>query len=299
MSKLSRAKNFNVEDLVDFYEKNPWKPLYPASLVRRFLTELISSNECVFDLYDDSGRVSAAVLLDKITNPANDACLEVLGIRSGASREQVMAELFQLACKMVPKHMAGFQCVVSADAGFSSKFFTDQGFAHFYDATEMIRTNSSATVPITSRTEIVQAVQPDCDELYRVLCESFAQSPDTSIPDYDTWKEKFLAGNNSHLFLWKENGKILGFASLIEDRDLMDMEFRTIGVLAGYRGKGIGRYLLEHGIRKATQLGFKTSHLTVAVKNQNALGLYQRAGFKSVENYICYRRDAGWHPLHV
>jgi len=54
--------------ILTFSQQHPWKPSYPTSLVNRFLTELISSNELIFDLHDAQGRVACGVLIDKREN---------------------------------------------------------------------------------------------------------------------------------------------------------------------------------------------------------------------------------------
>ncbi|MGZ3745185.1 MAG: GNAT family N-acetyltransferase [Pseudobdellovibrionaceae bacterium] len=290
MSQLFQVNQMNVEELVEFAEKNPWKPQYPKPLVRRFLTELISSQDLVFDFHDRKGRVSAAVLLDKVNNPANDACLEVLGLRSDFEPAALLTKFIKLAKERTPKGRAGFQVGLPENTPISSKFLKEHGLTHYYDTFEM-QQSKLQTAPRSSHDEIVDATSNEVDEVYKVLCESFAKNPDTSIPEISTWKLGFLKSPKSHFYLWRDAKKILGFSTLIEDEAGHETEIRTIGVLPEHRGKGIGRHLLNYCLNRTFDLGFKSCHLTVAVTNKKALDLYLRAGFEITEKFMCYRME--------
>jgi len=53
-----------------------------------------------------------------------------------------------------------------------------------------------------------------------------------------------------------------------------------MGVLAPYRGRGIGRQLLEAAIAQARSLGLERIELQVFAGNRPAISLYQRSGFE-------------------
>jgi predicted GNAT family N-acyltransferase len=257
MSQLFQVNQIDVEELVNFSEKNPWKPQYPKPLVRRFLTELISDQNLVFDFHDQKGRVSAAVLLDKVNNPANDACLEVLGLRSDTEPSEVLSRFFVLAKEKAPRNRSGFQVSLLEATSVSGELLKQHGLNHYYDTFEMLQSNLRFA-PRTDADEIVNATNDDVDEVYKVLCESFTKNPDTSIPEIDTWKAGFLKSPKSHFFLWREANKILGFATLVEDEGGHETEIRTIGVLAEHRGKGIDLNLLNYCLNKSLDLSTVT-----------------------------------------
>ena len=56
-------------------------------------------------------------------------------------------------------------------------------------------------------------------------------------------------------------------------------EVRLVGVLADWRGRGLGRELLRHGVAKLRAGGAGTVQLSVEAENEVALGLYRRTGF--------------------
>ena len=72
----------------------------------------------------------------------------------------------------------------------------------------------------------------------------------------------------------------VGFILLQQAADTADViEF---GVRASVRRQGIGRHLLEQGLRLADEHGMKRVMLDVAVNNKAAYKLYRSAGFELV-----------------
>lgn len=52
-----------------------------------------------------------------------------------------------------------------------------------------------------------------------------------------------------------------------------------IGVLAAYRGQGIGEALMRSAIEQAKRIGLTRIELTVREKNRSAIALYEKLGF--------------------
>lgn len=53
-----------------------------------------------------------------------------------------------------------------------------------------------------------------------------------------------------------------------------------IGVIAPYRGQGIGKALMSTALEKAKAAGLTRVELTVREKNQSAIALYKKIGFE-------------------
>ena len=62
-------------------------------------------------------------------------------------------------------------------------------------------------------------------------------------------------------------------------------EISLIGVLAPWRGQGLGRELLKWGVWRLRDLGVDDLTLHVEAKNDRALGLYERTGFVRVQEW--------------
>jgi ribosomal protein S18 acetylase RimI-like enzyme len=277
-----------VGELIQFSTDHKWEPQHPSSSVRRFLTELISSSDMIFELKDEKGYIAAAVLLDKVNNLANDACLEIIGLRADADASTVFAQMIQFAKDKTPSNRSGFQVSFSDQSVVSIDQLENQGLAHYYNAYEMRRSNLISLVQ-NKRSEIIKATVDDKDRAYKILGETFAQNPETSIPDIETFRKRFLKSQRAHFYLWLLNDVVLGFASLIEGDNGQETEIRNIGVLPSARGQGIGQHLLSHCLQESFALGYQTCQLTVAAANQKALDLYLRSGFEIVQKQQCFR----------
>jgi len=280
-NSVTLKKTFEIEAIIAFALANSWRPRHSERNLRRFLSELISTQDLIFDLHDDQGRLATAVLLDKVNNPANDACLEILGLRSGVDARAIVTKFVVLAKPFVPKHRSGLQVGVYDDSFELEKL----GLQEYYDTYDMVA-DVGEIFPTCK--DIIRAARSNCNEIYETLCKSFAQNPEISIPDMESWQRSFGTNPRTHYFLWRTNGETLGFASLI-DRDDGSSEVATIGVLPEARGKGIGEKLLRHCMSEAKNQGKTFCHLTVAAQNEKALGLYFKAGFNVVDKMKCYR----------
>jgi ribosomal protein S18 acetylase RimI-like enzyme len=272
-------------EIAQFSQEHPWKPSYPVQLVRRFLAELTSSNRMIFDLHNKVGRLASAVLIDRISNPANDACLEILGMRE--LNPFLIEKFIALAKERTPSAKSGFQYGVEDNTPFDDAFFKKHGLKNHYETYEM--ENRDVQRGNVRKENLSKATRADFHDVYNVLCNSFSKNPETSIPPAEVWEPNFLSSPRVHFYLWRENGKLLAFANLVEPENADITEVRTIGVLPEARGRGLGQDLLQHCLNESLRLGFKKSHLTVAVENEKALGLYLRSGFKITEKYRCYR----------
>lgn len=280
----------HIDELIAFTEKYSGKPRPSSSLVRRFLRELISSKELVFDLQDDQGRMALAVLLDKVNNPANDSCLEILAMRSDLDASLLVFQFIEMAKNHRTMNRTGFQIGFHQDSLIKDENLIKSGMSHYYDTFEMLHSDL-AGVALDDHPNISDAVMADRDELYQVLRESFAQNPDTSLPDEATWRKNFLKSPQSHFYLFRSNNTIVGFSNLIEGEDGVESEIRTLGVLSRARGQGVGKHLLQHSLVQSSKLRFKACRLTVAVKNEKALSMYSHAGFKVVEKFKTFRMN--------
>ena len=61
-------------------------------------------------------------------------------------------------------------------------------------------------------------------------------------------------------------------------------ELRDLVVDQNYRGRGLGRFILDHGIRIAKELGYQRLYLETTDAMTAAQNLFQRRGFRPVTN---------------
>ena len=86
------------------------------------------------------------------------------------------------------------------------------------------------------------------------------------------------------LFLCKYDNHIVGTASMRNIGDKIG-EIKRMYVQPEYRGKGIGRTLLERLIKEAQNLQYSKIRLDTGPFMQKAIGLYHSVGFRNIEPY--------------
>lgn len=288
MSLLTRSNNFSIDELIAFSLQNPWQESLGAADAHRFLSELVSSSEFVFDLHDQHGRVATAALLDKVSNPSNDACLELLGLRKGSPAQLVFEHLLLLAKSQVPLKFSGIQVGLSQQSNDLVPLLLYNDFKLHYEVFDMIH-SEIPSVEIIDYKQIRLATRDDAELAYKILCDSFADNIETSIPELTVWKARFLSRSSSSFYFWQEDSKPVAFTHLIVDNVNNSTTVSSIGVHPQYRGKGIGKMLLRYCLSQSRLSNAATCSLTVATTNSKALDLYQGLGFRIDSKAHCYR----------
>lgn len=104
--------------------------------------------------------------------------------------------------------------------------------------------------------------------------------------------DRMLADPNSHLYVIREEGRIVACASLciFHQPFSTDATIESVIVSAKMRGKGLGRKLVEHLLAEATLMNVDCIHLTSNPKREAANALYQKMGFEKKETN-CYMKN--------
>jgi diamine N-acetyltransferase len=87
-----------------------------------------------------------------------------------------------------------------------------------------------------------------------------------------------LGGGEVHLELAYDNQALVGYVVCSIDK-LLNGEVDSIFVCPSYRGKGVGRALMERSLAWLGCKGSKKNIVSVAVGNEQAYGFYQKFGF--------------------
>ena len=98
--------------------------------------------------------------------------------------------------------------------------------------------------------------------------------------DYLFKMENVLNTSYSRVYLYEEEGKVLGFIHVDSHFEIMDLI--NIIVLKEYQNKGIGNKLLEFVVNNEE---YEKIMLEVRESNSTAIHLYEKFGFKEI-----YRR---------
>ncbi len=83
-------------------------------------------------------------------------------------------------------------------------------------------------------------------------------------------------------FVAEDKGKIAAYLIVEKRHEFYGKTafFTTLVVTKPYQGKGIGRMLCEKSLKQLKKLGFKNASLLVDPKNERAMSLYGKLGFK-------------------
>jgi putative acetyltransferase len=116
--------------------------------------------------------------------------------------------------------------------------------------------------------------------IYGIL-EDYKLKHDPSSTDADLMdiEKNYTARNGLFDLLEDENGKIIATVGLYKIDD-ETCELRKMYLDKNQRGKGLGKFLLEHALKRACELGYKKVVLETASVLKEAINLYERYGFK-------------------
>ena len=123
----------------------------------------------------------------------------------------------------------------------------------------------------------------DCKEItnliYSILKE-YGLKPDPASTDADIKdiESSYFGRGGAFYVLEEKDGPIIGAYGLYPV-DKATCELRKMYLHSSYRGKGLGKLLLESALLKSRQLGFKKITLETASVLKEAITLYKSYGF--------------------
>jgi len=133
------------------------------------------------------------------------------------------------------------------------------------------------------RPRLRPANNKDCKKLtelvYSILKE-YNLKPDPAATDVDIKdiEQSYFERGGTFYVLEEEDGSIIGAYGLYPV-DRQTCELRKMYLYSSYRGKGLGKLLLEDALSKARQMGFKRMTLETASVLKEAISLYKSYGF--------------------
>jgi GNAT superfamily N-acetyltransferase len=146
-------------------------------------------------------------------------------------------------------------------------------------------------MPVDSAKTIITRERPDTDDAIALVYELeehlSSQYPAESCHGYSVEK---LLQQNVAFFLARHNGEPAGCGGV----QLFGKEYgelKRMYVRPSFRGLGIAKLLLDHLAGYATSHGIRTLRLETGIYQQEAIGLYERAGFARIGPFPPYTDD--------
>jgi putative acetyltransferase len=125
--------------------------------------------------------------------------------------------------------------------------------------------------------------------VFTVLAEyGLKPDPDCTDADLDDIEQSYLARGGVFYVLEEQDGSIIGSYGLYPTEPGV-CELRKMYLHRHYRGKGLGRHLLEDALARARQAGFQRVTLETAAVLKEAIRLYEAHGFtpRKAEHLSC------------
>lgn len=288
--KRQPFSQLRLEEVLTFAQANQVAPFYNYSLIKRFLIDLVSSEDLVFDIFCNQERVAIAALLDRTKNGANTANLEIVGLKAVTDINELFTMLLNLSKESVPAYRNAVDISYYESFPIPPSLFAACGFEPSYTIYDM-----EMTQPILSKKQAEQPlafsklIEDDFEEYHAVVLSTFKNNEDANISPLEEMRAHLLKSTIPPTVL-RNHQRIIGFLDLkIDEGSPTIGEINTIGVLPEYRSKGLGKLLIEEAIRQLNDHGVKSFRLSVSANNENALQLYQQVGFVVKEKSSVYR----------
>ncbi|MCP4607314.1 MAG: GNAT family N-acetyltransferase [Planctomycetes bacterium] len=125
---------------------------------------------------------------------------------------------------------------------------------------------------------------PKVTELVYGILREYGLKPDPGATDIDLKdieQSYFERGGSFYVLEEKDEAIIASYGLYLIDK--ATCELRKMYLHSSYRGKGLGKLLLEDALAKARQIGFKKMTLETASVLKEAISLYKSYGFVEYE----------------
>lgn len=108
----------------------------------------------------------------------------------------------------------------------------------------------------------------------------------------------FYSGEKMIYFVAKDNEAVIGGAGIYPTEGLPKdtCELVKMYLLKEYRGRGVGRNLMEKCIVSAKELGYKNIYLETTPELNSAIKMYEKFGFSPIENRM---GNSGHHSCGI
>jgi putative acetyltransferase len=138
--------------------------------------------------------------------------------------------------------------------------------------------------------EIKQEDNPHIAYIIKSVLTEFGADPKTTMlgdPRAESMFEQYQSADYVY-FIAELNGEVVGGCGIqkLSENETEICELQRMYLCKKVRGQQIGKNLIELSIKKAKQFGYKKIYLETISNMLIARVLYQRYGFKIIENYL-------------
>lgn len=141
----------------------------------------------------------------------------------------------------------------------------------------------TATQRTVQLTELLPEHYPQVKDIYELGIATNNATLETKAPEWEDWDKKFL--KNCRLVALAEDGRVAGWAALtpVSGRCVYKgVAEDTVYVHPKYKGKGVGKLLLQRLVLESEQAGFWTLQAGILKENEASVRLHEQCGFRIV-----------------
>jgi predicted acetyltransferase len=126
---------------------------------------------------------------------------------------------------------------------------------------------------------------------YREIYALWSRTPGMGLSDADSEQsiKKFLIRNSGLSFCYTEENKIIG--TILCGHDGRRGYIYHVTVAEEYRGKGIGRTLVEKSLQSLTEAGINKCHLFVFADNETGINFWNSTGWIKRDDIFVYSKN--------
>ena len=136
---------------------------------------------------------------------------------------------------------------------------------------------------MSDQVQIIKAVNADADAIKQLvfgILKDYGLEPDPASTDRDLEDiQKYYWQNKGCFYVLKKDDQIIGNFGLYKINDDI-CELRKMYLSPNFRGRRLGRKMMEAAFEQAKKLGYKSIMLETASVLKEAISLYEKYGFK-------------------
>lgn len=253
---------------------------YISLLSAAELSDYYSKGFCVLAYDDDSDQlVGVLTSIDRITTLDFEwSSVVLLNVRRLGIGERLVIELGRnleirgavLDIALLPEGSEAGQRLLHK-------------FGYTYDFSERTMEASAGEVELESDVEISQYSDEE-SEVVGVLVSAFGDTEEEAkeLIEFNTQTP------NRQLMIAKLQAEVVATVTIVADGEKLWVT--GLAVHENVRGRGVATYLLNWSKNEANRMGKASIHLDVEIDNEQALSIYEKAGFTTVSSTHFYKK---------
>lgn len=273
--ELSKSEK---ENLINFLILKNENNSSKEDIINEIESVLYNYGEGVLGYFKDNKVIGVACTILKEAKTLKCSYIyEVIIDEVDTNIEKVLFSLIEKSTKVALKY-DGCKVLLGINNDKYNRLMYNRGLKYSYKAFEMDLEDNKLNNNI-KLLDLEPLNESNIKDYHKIINESFSDIPHGATTLIEEVEEFLLKqkGGNDRFYLLKHNDKNIGCISteIINNTGIFD-----IGLCRDYRGKGLGKSVLETAVKVLMDKKVEKIRLIVVEKNTVALNMYKKRGFK-------------------